>query len=56
MADFLAMLQTFLTSFLAMMGDVVTFIWEHPLILVVVMIAIIGIVIKIVRRFLPGRP
>jgi uncharacterized membrane protein (DUF106 family) len=48
------MLREFLTAFLGLMGDVITFVMDNPIILVVVMVALVGIVISVVKRFLPG--
>jgi hypothetical protein len=54
MTTFMTNLQTFFTAFLSMMGDVVTFISDNPIILIAVMIAVAGIVVGLVKRFVPG--
>lgn len=54
MSSFLTLLSEFMTSLLKMMGDVVDFITANPMILVAVVIAVAGIVVGIVKRFIPG--
>ncbi len=49
------MLSEFLGSFLELMGDVITFVMDNPIILVSVMVALTVTIIAIVKRFLPGR-
>lgn len=54
MSGFMTEVKSFFTTFLSMAGDVVTFITDNPMLLVAVIIAVAGIVIGIVKKFIPG--
>jgi len=54
MAGFLSTLSDFFSTLISLMGDVVTFITANPMILIAVLIAVAGVVIGIVKRFIPG--
>lgn len=45
---------SFFSAFIVWVGNVVTFITENPLLLIFVILAIAGIVIGMVRRWIPG--
>lgn len=55
MNTFLSNAGTFVTSLVAWMGELLTFVTSNPPLLVFVMIALAGSIIGIVRRWLPGR-
>lgn len=50
----LSAIGTFFTSFITWVGQVLTFITENPILLIFVILAIAGIVIGMVRRWIPG--
>lgn len=50
----LTAIGTFFTQFLTWVGQVITFITDNPLLLIFVILAIAGIVIGMVRRWIPG--
>lgn len=50
----LTAIGTFFTSFISWVGQVLTFITDNPILLVFVILAIAGIVIGMVRRWIPG--
>lgn len=52
--EILTAIGTFFAAFLEWVGDVVTFITDNPLLLIFVILAIAGIVIGMVRRWIPG--
>lgn len=55
LADFLSNMTTFFTSLIAWFTSLIDFVVANPVLLVFLLIALAGIVISIVRRWLPGR-
>lgn len=53
-SSILTAIGTFFTSFVTWVGQVLTFITEQPILLVFVILAVAGIVISMVRRWIPG--
>lgn len=54
LTSILTSIGTFFSAFLVWVGDVVTFITDNPLLLIFVILAIAGIVIGMVRSWIPG--
>lgn len=55
MATFLPEVSAFVNALVVWLTSLLTFVTDHPPLLVFVMIALAGSVIGIVRRWLPGR-
>lgn len=55
LADFLSNMTTFFTSLIAWFNSLISFVTSNPVLLVFLLIALGGIVIGMVRRWLPGR-
>lgn len=52
--EILTAIGSFFSAFTVWVGNVITFISENPILLIFVILAIAGIVIGMVRRWIPG--
>jgi len=54
LSEILTAVGTFFSAFVVWVGNVISFITENPILLIFVILAIAGIVIGMVRRWIPG--
>lgn len=54
MAELVTTLTSFVTSFIAWIGEFLAMVQEQPLLLVFVILAILGIVVRTVRSWIPS--
>lgn len=54
LSEILTAVGTFFSAFVVWVGDVISFVTENPILLIFVILAIAGIVIGMVRRWIPG--
>lgn len=55
LATFLSAMTTFLTSLISWFTSLINFVVDTPVLFVFLLIALAGVVIGMVRRWLPGR-
>ena len=55
LATLLSLVGEFFTSMISWMGQLIDFYESEPILLVFVILAIAGIVLRILRRWIPGR-
>lgn len=54
LSEILSAIGLFFTNFVNWVGSVISFITDNPILLIFVILAIAGIVIGMVRRWIPG--
>lgn len=54
LSEILTAVGTFFSAFVVWVGDVISFITANPILLIFVILSIAGIVIGMVRRWIPG--
>ncbi|MEM0173599.1 MAG: hypothetical protein QXI16_03730 [Sulfolobaceae archaeon] len=55
MAELITTITSFVTAFITWIGDLLDMVTSQPLLLVFVVLAIVGVVIAMVKKWIPGK-